>query len=502
MALNNLAQKASSAVNDKLGSILGIGSGDIPLYNKFVSAILQDADNTIPEKSHWVAFFSFPQPPETKTEEGGSLLKRLEKKVSDFKYSDLESAIFDTKKIPKNFAFGGIINNMTNSATPLDTRSWSLGDKANKMANFFTEGAGKSVMLLAGIEVPGDGFQIERPSRSFNVGGYLKSPITKPRNELKELEVVFLENNSSLVDFVIRPWMISSSYVSLKFAKTAVLTVFNLTRSPTGFRVRKEFNFYNVVPISIDAEKYTYDSSTDFGKRQINFVFTDYIVREGQGLQDSLFAGFANMVKRTALKAITGVVEGGVDLVAGGASQVITNVTGAFTNAVRDVIVDTQARVREFADNAEDSLITKGTSAATKLVPTVSPIVTNPPNAVILKTDQSDHIDPTPLPIKDTTTKNSVTYTVINTPMDDVIQKAGNEIKDSTTRNSVQYTILSVKKDDTVDASSINYSEVSINSDDSNPSSGLKFTPVAISNNEGVYSPEIIDVPQNDNIRS
>jgi hypothetical protein len=489
MALDSLTQKASSLVTDKLGSFLGIGGNDnYPLYNKFVTAILQDANNTIPEKSNWVGFFSFPPlpPPDS----GGGKKQTLGQKLKNAATVDnLKKYITSNKgkNVTANHFFGGLFEKI--SKNDLEANKWNISDKGNLMASNFTTNGGNAVMFLTGVQLPGDGFAIERPSTNMNVGGFLKSPVTKPRNDLPHLKVTFIETNSSLVDLVIRPWVIHSSYASLKFANSATFDVFNLTRSPNGFRIRKQFTFYNVVPVSVDTEDYTYSADSSYGLRQTEFVYTHYSVSEGQNLIDSLLDKALNVAARTALNAATALVEGGVDIVAGGASRVLTNVSGAFTGAVRDVVVDTQSRLREFTKNAEDSVIDKSARLAEKVIGVnpkadhvnfnqVNSLSTDGSNNVTgafsgLAANPDDNIRMSPLPISSTATVNNVTYTIRSNPSNDSVSSKG---------------ILSDEKsidlNDTVIGNSIKYQEVSIDTNDTVDTSGLKTQQISINNND------------------
>lgn len=469
MALNALTSKASSLVTDQLGSILGIGS-EYPLYDKFVSAILQDANNCIPEKSHWVGFFSFDPPTDPSTDKK-SLTDRLGDAAGAIG-SAISGAIAglnpfanEGENVKENLYMNPIFSGIGGNLEP---HRWKgIADKSNYMANQFTSGLGTSVMFLSGVRVPGDGFGIERPTVNFNVGGFLKSPITRPRNDLPELEITFNETNTSLVDFVIRPWVIHSSYASLKFATKATFNIFNLTRSPTGFRVRKQFTFYNVVPMSIDTEDYIYQADSDVPKRQVKFVYTDYSMSGGENLIDSLFGSALNVVKGIALKAATGAVEAGVDLVAGGASRVLTNITGSITGAARAIVVDTQSRIRQSGKRAEDGILDKTAFNANKVIgvnpssdtPTFSQINSMSTagasgasgGAQLVTINANDRMMTNPLPIKNTTTMDNVTYTIRNANSDDTVDGNGLKLQEkgvSKVESSYNPVLLETNKDD------------------------------------------------------
>ena len=391
---------------------------DFPLAEDFFNAILIDANNTVPEKSHWIGFF---------TTDSNSLT--------------------DTVK---------------SMAGEKDYAKWGLGEKSQNMANTMSNNIKQSIMFIAGVEIPGDGFEVTRPTL-FNVGGFLKSPITSPRNDLPMLEVTFLENNSSLVDLVIRPWLIASSYDSLKFAYRANFTIYNLTKSPDGFKIRKRFDFFNVVPMSIDTEKYTYEASTDFQKRQLKFVYTNYTVSEGESLiqdfGDSIqevvndaVATHKGRLATLAGKAIKVVKDTVLDIVKGGVDHVVTNVTGAFTGAIRSQVVNLESKVRGVATKFEDKTI----ASASKFI-----------NNAIGRDGNKDNINHgVPHDMSTAGAQSASEYRQIPNPVNDSRATTPYAVSQSTTIDGVSYVIRPRITGDTPAMTALPIDSVNLSVDD------------------------------------
>jgi len=454
--LNSISNRTGNIVSDQLGGLadglLGndFSSADIPLYEEFLYNILADANNAVTESSYWVVFFS-----------KGNATGELNVKQS------MGSVI---KEGLANFAsteFGVSKNNFTpsNAKSRLEVTPWTTGGKTLAQTDQFFNNLQNAMMLVQGIEVPGDSFNIERQGFD-NIGGFLKPAITKPRNDMPEMEITFLENNSSVTDLVLRPWVIHSSYASLKFANRAKITCYNLTRSPTGFRVRKEFTFHNAVPISVDAEQYDYTGATSYGKRQTKFVFTHYDIKEGTELQDGFLKGLANFALQKTRNFVSNVVESGVDVVAGGANQIFTNIKGSFVDAVDDHLQDVQSRIREYAKDAEDSIIDNGQRIIDKT------IGFTPDKDSIMRGGEDFPTSGTP--------DNPSPRLPVDASKDDSLSSPPVPPRSTGVTNNAKYTLVKISNDDTPDTGALNLQSVTIN----NNEGGLDTTNVTTPNDD------------------
>lgn len=454
--LNNIANRAGTTVNNiagnLIGDITGLPSEDIPLYENFLYNILSDAENAVTESSYWVVFFD--QNPT------GSDNETISSSISSIISNAIGSYI-------SQFGIGGLTKNVLGEPNNLEATPWRTGEKSTALESNFWDNVQNTMMLVQGIEIPGDGFSISRQGAD-NVGGFLRAPITGIRNDLPEMEITFLENNSSVTDLVLRPWVIHSSYASLKFAKSCTVTCYNLTRSPSGFRIRKKFMFHNAVPTYIDAEQYQYTAGTSYGKRQTKFVFTHYSVEDGDAMRDSLLGSVANFALQATRRFVTGVVETGVDVIAGGANQVLTNVVGGFVDTVQDHLLDVQTRVREAGQAAEDSIIDNAQRQIDQAIgydPQKDSIQRGPVSP------PSDGVDNNPSPRIEVVPSGN-----------DSIEQSPVPPKGGGVANDVTYTPVKINEDDTVDSSALNLQQVNINSNEG----GLDISPVESPNDDNI----------------
>lgn len=432
--LNNASNKLGSVANDKLGGLLnkitGLPSQDIPKYEDFLYKILSDANNAVTESSYWVVFFTrLENDKEKLNDKPAGPKKSLGAKV--------KGAIVGAVKgyLSSQFGIEGKTKYDNVKLTgQIDVGKWVQGAKTAEAVDQFFNNAESCMMLVQGVEIPGDGYSVDRGGSTVNAGGFLKPAMTGMRTDIPEMNITFLENNSSVTDLVLRPWVIESSYRSLKFANKANITCYNLTRSPSGFRIRKRFTFYNACPTSIDAEQYEYSNNGGYGKRQVKFIYTHYSLDEGDDMKDGLFASIANMVGQKVKNALSNIVEGGTDVIAGGANQVVTNVVGEFSGAVSDHVDDIQSRVREYGKNAEGSLIDKASSAIKNAIGfnpdsdslfgpgleySKDGVDNNPAPRIIIPANLDDKMKSPPVPPRSKKVVNDVTYDIRGVAQDD-----------------------------------------------------------------------------------
>jgi hypothetical protein len=137
------------------------------------------------------------------------------------------------------------------------------------------------------VNLPSDAF--EASNRGLDYGGWMPPATSSNRQKYNKLKITFLETNASFVDFVIKPWLILSSYYgfmsrranSIKNVKCTFCDVHFLARteSKQAQDTRKCYRFQNIVPVSIDAEQYSY-LSDDMKTTSVEFVYDQYYVRD------------------------------------------------------------------------------------------------------------------------------------------------------------------------------------------------------------------------------
>lgn len=188
-------------------------------------------------------------------------------------------------------------------------------------------GSALAVMFCQGVKTPEDTFQITRDSYSNPIGGFLPGFTGNSRN-INECTISFIENNSSFVDFYLRPWLIYNSYVGVPSSLKATITIEQYVRTlpPEGpnkvesivdditspfknfaqntglaagpaaaavnllgtLKRKKKFTLINARPSSIDNEQLTYKDTSD--ARQIQFIYDAYKL-EGETGWDTEQAG-------------------------------------------------------------------------------------------------------------------------------------------------------------------------------------------------------------------
>lgn len=139
-----------------------------------------------------------------------------------------------------------------------------------------------------GVTIPGENIQINKAGvTSGRNQGFVKSSTIGGRQDFEPINVVFKETTCSFVDFFLRPWSIISSYEGLHATtdedsiKGEIAAFFLADTTPFEDPViRKAFYFYDAVPISVNAEDYTFESS-QLIQRQVQFTYNYYSAWDG-----------------------------------------------------------------------------------------------------------------------------------------------------------------------------------------------------------------------------
>jgi hypothetical protein len=139
-------------------------------------------------------------------------------------------------------------------------------------------------------------------NEGLTYGGYMAPATAGSREKYKKLTVTFLETNASFLDLIIRPWIVMVGYNGLvarsnsspKRVKANYADVVMLAKTGSGFRMepRKVFRFYNLAPVSIDGEEYSY-MTEGMKYSNVSFVYDGYSVSDANtpnliGLKNSV----------------------------------------------------------------------------------------------------------------------------------------------------------------------------------------------------------------------
>lgn len=140
--------------------------------------------------------------------------------------------------------------------------------------------------------------QVQLPSENISggndgleYGGFMAPATVGNREKYQTLSVTMLETNASFLDLIIRPWVISVGYNGLiardrkseKYVKCnfADVVMFAKTGSYRKMGVRKIYRFFNLAPISLPGETYSYaEEGMKYG--DVKFVYDRYCVLDGQ----------------------------------------------------------------------------------------------------------------------------------------------------------------------------------------------------------------------------
>jgi hypothetical protein len=136
--------------------------------------------------------------------------------------------------------------------------------------------------------------EVNLPSENVNAGhegleyaGYQAPATSSHREKYPNLSLTMLETNASFLDLVIKPWVISVGYNGLiarspkspKYVKSNFVDVVMLAKTGTyqPMGIRKIQRFYNVAPIGMEGESYSYQEE---GLRytKVNFVYDNYAI--------------------------------------------------------------------------------------------------------------------------------------------------------------------------------------------------------------------------------
>jgi hypothetical protein len=138
------------------------------------------------------------------------------------------------------------------------------------------------------VQLPGE--NIEASNQGLDYGGFLAPATASNRGKYEPLSVTLLETNASFLDFIIRPWVISVGYNGLvargsnspKNVKCnfADVVMFAKTGAFNPMQVRKVYRFYNVAPIALPGETYSYqEEGLKYG--DVKFAYDRYAVLDG-----------------------------------------------------------------------------------------------------------------------------------------------------------------------------------------------------------------------------
>jgi hypothetical protein len=166
-----------------------------------------------------------------------------------------------------------------------ESQNW---DMKNTMEKTWTEETQEAIgcIFAQSVELPGEKSIVERAGMPEGSNrGFIKAPIINGREDFSNLSVTFLETNLSFVDGFIRPWNIIVNHQGLIAREKSIkskIHVFELAKTGacTPNIIRKQWVFNGAVPIMISEEQKSQEATSDYGKRQTQFVFDSYYLED------------------------------------------------------------------------------------------------------------------------------------------------------------------------------------------------------------------------------
>lgn len=269
---SGLRGATSDFIQNGLAS-LGIGSGTDRNFNgvfdNFLSRVLQTYANVPSIMPLWVCYFT--SLPST---------------------AGQDASIYDVNSNGAKHAISDQTRSAVKSSDPNGSSGGALG-----------------MLFCQGVQTPEDSVGVSRDTYTGNIGGFLPGLISSSRS-INQATLSFIDTNNSFVDFVLRPWMISNSYVGIPNSFKSNIIIEQYTKNGPGsdLRLRKKFTLVNAFPTNIDSEALKYADTNDY--RQISFQFESYTLEGGS------FGGVSRFVDKlieTGANIAEGLVTGGID---------------------------------------------------------------------------------------------------------------------------------------------------------------------------------------------
>jgi len=223
-------------------------------------------------------------------------------------------------------------------------------------------GGPPGMIFAQGVQLPGEGVTTARVGPA-NMG-LSKGIIGENRNDYENIVISYLETNYSFTDAVLRPWSIMVGHNGLKdFNLRKTITVVQLAKNGSGSSLveRGKWTFTDACPISIDQQQYTYEGA-QLLRRQVTFAYNYYNytaslpsnVKPQSSVGMSWYTSSSNNSLLGSL--LDRVTSAAIDLVAGTAENIVTNVTGSIENAVENAITSVESQARGLASNLTSSI--------------------------------------------------------------------------------------------------------------------------------------------------
>jgi hypothetical protein len=137
------------------------------------------------------------------------------------------------------------------------------------------------------VDLPKENIDVKHTGLEY--GGFQAPYTAAARSPYDHLKITMLETNASFLDLIIRPWLLlvgyhglvarpKSSYKYIK-ADYADVVLLAKTGAYTKMTIRKLYRFYNVAPVTIDGESYSY-TPDNLKFSPVSFAYEKYCISD------------------------------------------------------------------------------------------------------------------------------------------------------------------------------------------------------------------------------
>jgi hypothetical protein len=205
-------------------------------------------------------------------------------------------------------------NQLQNKESSFGKNGWSISDSTT--SHLLAGGLQYADQNLTGcvfarqVTLPSE--RISAGNEGLSYSGFQAPATASSREKYKALSVVFLETNASFLDLIIRPWtvlvgyngLVARSEYSSKAVKCRFADIVMLAKTGKGnpMAIRKLYRFYNLAPISIEGEEYSY-AQDGLKYSTVTFAYDGYMVQDMDTAKmirkdNSLIENFTNIIDK------------------------------------------------------------------------------------------------------------------------------------------------------------------------------------------------------------
>ena len=228
---------------------------------------------------------------------------------------------------------------------------WGLDIEKNILTKGVETDQQYKCLFATGINLPGESIGQKRVGMQDlygdNSGGLLSGIVSTSRTQKEPLNITFLETNASFIDAVIRPWVVAASHYGLyargkdsKYnVKTTITVLMFDHHTDTKNKIRKQYNFFNCVPISCDGQQLTFGKA-DTTITSVSWLYSAYSIKtasSANGASSTQLGSMGNIPSsgNKIANVLTGKNLGTTGAAVGNLANRATTAAGSFTSSLK-----------------------------------------------------------------------------------------------------------------------------------------------------------------------